>query len=126
MMNAATQSRCNHFEGTANAAPLTTGCGECMALGEQNWVALRVCLSCGHVGCCEDSRHAHALAHFQATGHPLIRPLEARDRWTWCYPHHRYFEAIGAPPPRGSPASTRIARWLQDHFIRVLRWRRSR
>jgi len=118
-----TENRCDHFEGISNAAPLTAGCEQCMALGEPNWVALRVCLSCGHVGCCEDSRHAHALAHFQATGHPLIRPLEARDRWTWCYLHNRYFEALAALPPSSPRASGRIARWLRE---RVIRWRSRR
>lgn len=91
-----------------------------MALDEHDWVALRVCLSCGHVGCCEDSQHAHALAHFQATGHPLIRPLETRDRWTWCYIHNRYFEGLALQPPvQGS--SGRIAQWLHQQAIR---WRR--
>jgi uncharacterized UBP type Zn finger protein len=112
-MGATAATRCDHFEGVANPAPLTSGCGECTALGERDWIALRVCLSCGHVGCCEDSRHAHALAHFQATGHPLIRPLDAGDRWTWCYLHNRYFEGLAAPSP--SPASGRIARWLHRH-----------
>src|SRR5512133_2928526 len=108
-MGATVATRCDHVEGVSNPAPLTSGCGECTALGERDWIALRVCLSCGHVGCCEDSRHAHALAHFQATGHPLIRPLDASDRWTWCYLHNRYFEGLAAPSP--SPASGRIARW---------------
>jgi hypothetical protein len=112
-----TDTWCDHFEGLSNPAPLTTGCGECMALGEDNWVALRVCLTCGHVGCCEDSRHAHALAHYQATGHPVIRPLKARDRWTWCYPHHRYFDAREAPPRPGSGNASRIARWLHEKVI---------
>jgi len=124
-MSAMTEKRCDHFEGISSPAPLTRGCGECMAIGEETWVALRVCLSCGHVGCCEDSRHAHALAHYQATGHPLIRPLDTRDRWTWCYPHHRYFEALEAWPARGSRTSGRIARWLHEHVVRGRR-RRSR
>jgi hypothetical protein len=114
------EKRCEHFEGVSSPAPLTAGCGECMALGERDWIALRVCLSCGHVGCCEDSRHAHALAHFQATGHPLIRPLEAGDRWTWCYPHNRYFEGLAVPSP--PQASGRIARWLHEHVA----WGRPR
>lgn len=86
-------TRCEHFDGIAPIAPHTRGCEECMALGEP-WTALRVCVTCGHVGCCEDSRHAHALAHFNATGHPLIVPLEADGRWSWCYVHHRYYDAL--------------------------------
>jgi len=76
-----TDDRCEHFRLVGNPSPRTKGCEECMELGEK-WVALRVCLSCGHVGCCEDSPHAHAFLHFKSTGHPIIRPLERGDRWT--------------------------------------------
>jgi uncharacterized UBP type Zn finger protein len=83
--------RCEHFALIGDPAPAGDGCSECLSLGERDWVALRLCLSCGHVGCCEDSRHAHALAHFQATGHSIIRPLNDNERWTWCYHHNRYY-----------------------------------
>jgi uncharacterized UBP type Zn finger protein len=86
-----TVQRCEHFALIGNPVPAGNGCSECMALGEKDWIALRVCLSCGHVGCCEDSRHAHALAHFQQTGHSIIRPMNEKERWTWCYHHNRYF-----------------------------------
>lgn len=56
------------------------------------WNELRVCLSCGHVGCCEDSEHAHALQHFKASGHPLIASLERGETWGWCYLDNRYFD----------------------------------
>lgn len=93
-----------------------------MALGEKSWVALRVCLSCGHVGCCEDSPHAHALAHYQATDHPIIRPLENEHRWTWCYVHGRYFSGLTTSRPgKDGP----IARWLRESALgRALRKRR--
>jgi uncharacterized UBP type Zn finger protein len=87
--------RCEHFESVGDPPPRANGCEECLALGEP-WVAARVCLTCGHVGCCEDSPRAHALAHFQSTGHPIIRPLARRERWTWCYVHHRYFPGLDA------------------------------
>jgi hypothetical protein len=85
--------RCEHFKGIEPVAPRTRGCEQCMALGER-WTQLRVCLTCGHVGCCEDSPHAHALAHFKETAHPLIVPYERAGTWSWCYPHHRYFDAL--------------------------------
>lgn len=67
------------------------GCEECLAIGAA-WNELRVCLTCGHVGCCEDSTHAHALRHFQASGHPLIASLERGEDWGWCYVDRRYFD----------------------------------
>src|SRR5262245_26885872 len=82
---------CEHLDQARAAAPRATGCEECLELGEQ-WTELRVCLSCGHVGCCEDSRHAHALAHFKATGHPVLAPIDGRETWGWCYVHRRYFK----------------------------------
>jgi uncharacterized UBP type Zn finger protein len=60
------------------------GCEQCLELGDV-WVHLRQCLQCGHVGCCDASRHRHATAHFKATGHPLITSLERDERWIWCY-----------------------------------------
>lgn len=59
------------------------GCEECLADGS-TWLHLRVCLSCGHVGCC-DSSHGHASAHFRETGHPVMRSLEPGEAWRWCF-----------------------------------------
>jgi uncharacterized UBP type Zn finger protein len=60
------------------------GCEECLALGGK-WVHLRICLACGHVGCCDSSPGKHASAHFAASDHPLIRSLEPGEEWTWCF-----------------------------------------
>ncbi|HYM52063.1 MAG TPA: UBP-type zinc finger domain-containing protein [Candidatus Dormibacteraeota bacterium] len=60
------------------------GCKECLAAG-QKWLHLRICLACGHVGCCDDSPHRHATAHANETGHPIIRSLEPGEEWSWCY-----------------------------------------
>ena len=60
------------------------GCEECLATGS-GWVHLRICLECGHVGCCDDSPNRHATAHAQQSGHPIIRSIEPRERWSWCY-----------------------------------------
>jgi hypothetical protein len=61
-----------------------SGCEDCLAAGEP-WLHLRICLECGHVGCCDDSPNHHASAHANATGHPLIRSLEPREQWSWCF-----------------------------------------
>jgi uncharacterized UBP type Zn finger protein len=60
------------------------GCEECLAEGGK-WVHLRICLQCGHVGCCDDSPGRHATAHHAATGHPIIRSLEPGEDWSWCF-----------------------------------------
>ncbi|HEX2332100.1 MAG TPA: TerC/Alx family metal homeostasis membrane protein [Burkholderiales bacterium] len=75
---------CTHLNQVADAAPKTDGCEECLQQGER-WVHLRLCLTCGHVGCCDSSPNKHATAHFRATGHPIVRSLEPRERWRWCY-----------------------------------------
>lgn len=62
-------------------------CPECVEAGTR-WVALRMCLSCGHVGCCDSSPLRHATAHFQATGHPVMRSVEPGEDWRWCFVHH--------------------------------------
>ena len=60
------------------------GCEDCLRSGGK-WLHLRICLECGHVGCCDDSPAKHATAHAQASGHPLIRSLEPGEDWSWCY-----------------------------------------
>lgn len=61
------------------------GCEDCLRTGD-GWVHLRICLSCGHVGCCDSSPNQHASAHASASGHPLIRSLEPGEVWSYCYP----------------------------------------
>ena len=75
---------CTHAQSIRNVRPRTPGCEECLRIG-QGWVHLRLCLSCGHVGCCDSSPGRHATRHFQATGHPMIRSLEPGELWAWCY-----------------------------------------
>jgi uncharacterized UBP type Zn finger protein len=96
---------CEHVSAIEPVAPTSKGCEDCLAIGA-SWTELRVCLTCGHVGCCEDSEHAHALRHFNATGHPVIEPLARSETWGWCYIHKRYFDPMpAARSPRGSMAS---------------------
>jgi monovalent cation:H+ antiporter-2, CPA2 family len=59
-------------------------CAQCLATGD-NWVHLRLCMTCGAVGCCDDSKNEHATAHFRETGHPIIRSLEPGEDWRYCY-----------------------------------------
>lgn len=60
------------------------GCEECLRTGS-SWVHLRICLSCGHVGCCDQSRNKHGTKHFRSTGHPVIKSYEPEENWLWCY-----------------------------------------
>ncbi len=59
-------------------------CEDCVKTGD-SWVHLRLCLTCGHVGCCDSSKNKHATKHFHATQHPLIRSNEPGESWVWCY-----------------------------------------
>ena len=69
----------------ADAGPASEVCEECTALGD-SWPALRMCLQCGHVGCCDKSKNKHAREHFRQSGHPLTRPYKERGmNWVWCY-----------------------------------------
>jgi len=76
---------CTHVaEHLKKVNPTTKGCEECMKLGEK-WLHLRMCLECGHVGCCDSSPGRHAREHFHATQHPLIQSAEPKENWRWCY-----------------------------------------
>ncbi len=76
---------CGHLGLVNDVEPSSEVCDECVALGE-TWPALRMCLICGHVGCCEDARYQHALNHYRDTGHPLVQPYRERGaNWIWCY-----------------------------------------
>jgi uncharacterized UBP type Zn finger protein len=66
-------------------------CPECVALGDQ-WVQLRICMTCGHVGCCDSSKNRHAYAHNRKTGHPIIKTIEPNDDWAWCYVEKTYLK----------------------------------
>ena len=61
------------------------GCAECAAAGYDVWAHLRMCLSCGHVSCCDSSPHKHASHHYEETGHPVMRSFEPGESWRWCY-----------------------------------------
>lgn len=76
---------CVHLEQAQDAEPKTQGCEECLQTGDE-WVHLRLCLTCGHVGCCDQSKNTHATKHFHATEHPVIRSFEPGEDWRYCFP----------------------------------------
>jgi hypothetical protein len=77
---------CTHLDeiGLTSVPSSVPGCEDCLNIGGR-WVHLRICLSCGHVGCCDSSPNRHATAHNHGTGHPIIRSLERGEDWCWCY-----------------------------------------
>jgi uncharacterized UBP type Zn finger protein len=87
---------CHHLPQVQEVTPAADGCVECLAAGE-SWVHLRLCMICGHVGCCDDSPGQHATAHFDETGHPLIQSFEPGEDWWWCFVDEFAFEVEGAP-----------------------------
>ena len=77
-------SHCTHTSEIRDVHPNTKGCQECLQSGD-TWVHLRLCLECGHVGCCDSSKNKHATKHFHATQHPIMRSLERGEHWAWCF-----------------------------------------
>jgi uncharacterized UBP type Zn finger protein len=75
---------CTHLNQIAIEHTNKNGCEDCLKTGD-TWVHLRLCLTCGHVGCCDSSKNRHATKHFHATKHPLIRSIEPGEKWVWCY-----------------------------------------
>ncbi len=78
------RASCSHLNQIQDVSPSTAGCEECLKRGD-SWVHLRLCKTCGHVGCCDDSKNKHATKHFRKTHHPIIRSLEPGEDWGWCY-----------------------------------------
>ena len=87
----ATTQVCTHLDLIKNPKPHSKGCEECLKMGD-TWVHLRLCESCGHVGCCDSSKNKHATKHFRAAGHPIVRSLEPGESWMYCYLDDLMFE----------------------------------
>ena len=77
-------TQCTHLDQIRVTEPAVHVCEECVKKGDR-WVHLRMCLSCGNVGCCDSSKNKHATKHFHKTAHPLVRSIEPGERWVWCY-----------------------------------------
>ena len=81
------RSRCEHAASVSpEVATSAAGCEDCMKLGENQWVHLRVCMSCGGVRCCDSSPHRHATRHYEASSHPVMKSYQPGEDWGWCYP----------------------------------------
>jgi monovalent cation/hydrogen antiporter len=79
-------SSCDHLdELPSDVEPSTrAGCEDCLRIGS-SWVHLRMCLTCGHIGCCDSSPNQHATGHYEEVGHPVMRSFEPGEDWRWCY-----------------------------------------
>jgi uncharacterized UBP type Zn finger protein len=75
---------CQHTDQIQHVTPSAQGCEDCLKTGSR-WVHLRICLTCGHVGCCDSSPNQHATKHYHQTGHPIIQSFQPGERWRWCY-----------------------------------------
>ncbi len=75
---------CTHLDSIKEVTPSAEGCEECLQTGDW-WVHLRLCLTCGHVGCCDSSPNKHASKHAKETGHPIVESFEPGEDWRWCY-----------------------------------------
>ncbi|HVY51855.1 MAG TPA: UBP-type zinc finger domain-containing protein [Devosia sp.] len=91
---------CGHLSLLRETEPSSAdACAECLAAGS-SWVHLRICLTCGHVACCDSSPNRHARKHFHASGHPLIGSYEPGETWRYCYADDAMLEPAREPPRR--------------------------
>ena len=75
---------CSHLIQIQDVTPSAEGCEDCLKMGDE-WVYLRLCLTCGYVGCCDNSKNKHATQHYHETSHPMIVSFEPEETWLWCY-----------------------------------------
>jgi hypothetical protein len=90
---------CSHQTDVRAVTPSARGCEECLKSGD-TWVHLRLCRTCGHVGCCDSSKNRHATAHFHATGHP-IEGYDPPEGWGWCYIDQKFVDLDTRTPQDG-------------------------
>ena len=101
-----TASTCSHLDSAeqreGGVEPSGEGCAECLASGGL-WVHLRLCLECGHVGCCDNSPGRHATGHYHATRHAVIRSFEPGEPWGYCYVDDAFAEELRGFPGEVAP-----------------------
>ena len=85
--------RCEHFDRIEQVTPSAAGCEDCLKTGGR-WVHLRLCETCGHVGCCDSSPNRHATKHFHASHHPVIKSFEPGEAWGYCYVDDLFVESL--------------------------------
>jgi hypothetical protein len=94
---------CGHMALVKEVSPSGAGCADCLEMGS-TWVHLRMCMSCGRIGCCDQSPNRHARHHAEALpDHPVVRSYEPAEDWWWCYPEDFGFYVPGAPPAPSHP-----------------------
>jgi uncharacterized UBP type Zn finger protein len=84
---------CEHLSQIKSVTPSAKGCEDCLKTGDR-WLHLRLCETCGHVGCCDSSPNRHATKHFQATRHPVIKSFEPGEEWGYCYVDDLFVESL--------------------------------
>ena len=84
---------CTHTDQIHPVTPSGQGCLECLKTGDR-WVHLRLCETCGHVGCCDSSPNRHATKHYEATRHPVIKSFEPGEEWGYCYADDLFVESL--------------------------------
>lgn len=94
--------KCTHGTGIRDVTPSALGCEECLKIGSP-WVHLRLCRTCGHVGCCDSSPNKHATKHFRATGHPIIEGYDPPEGWGWCYLDETFVDLGDRTTPQRGP-----------------------
>ena len=87
------QNRCTHLDQVREVTPSAKGCEDCLKIGD-SWLHLRICESCGHVGCCDSSKNKHATKHYRASLHPIIKSFEPGESWAYCYVDEMFFESL--------------------------------
>ena len=93
---------CTHGGFIRKVTPSALGCEECLKTGSE-WVHLRICRTCGHVGCCDDSPNKHATKHFRATRHPIIEGYDPPEGWGWCYVDEVFLDLGDDTTPHNGP-----------------------
>jgi uncharacterized UBP type Zn finger protein len=83
--------KCKHLSEVHEVTPSAQGCEDCLKTGD-SWVHLRMCLTCGHVGCCDSSKNKHATKHFHASSHPIMKSIQPGEQWGWCYVDEIYLQ----------------------------------
>jgi hypothetical protein len=93
---------CTHLATIKKVHPSARGCEECLKIG-QEWVHLRICRTCGHVGCCDQSIGKHATKHFHATRHPIMEGYDPPEGWGWCYVDDLFIDLGSNTTPQDGP-----------------------
>jgi hypothetical protein len=95
---------CNHLDQMRDVIPQANGCVDCLAVGD-TWIHLRLCVTCGYVGCCNSSKNKHASAHARSSNHPIVESFEPGEDWFWCYVDEVAFVVDNAPTLSYSPGN---------------------